>query len=65
MSEQIILYDGKYKIIIPQSADEKFECFRYDEPWRDLTGDGMVMALCQRILACDEFLVKHGYEKSR
>ena len=63
MSTIIVLNDGKYKIIVPNSPTETFECLRYDEPWRDLTGDGLIMALCQRILACDEFLVKNGFER--
>lgn len=40
--------DGKYTIIFHQ-ATGKFECLRYGEPWRELTGDGMVLAMLQEI----------------
>lgn len=45
--EDIVLEDGKYTIRIHQ--DGKLECLRYGEPWRDLVGDKMVLAMAQEI----------------
>lgn len=39
---------GKYTIIFHQSTG-RFECLRYGEKWRELTGDGMVLAMLQEI----------------
>jgi hypothetical protein len=41
--EKITFADGKYTILIKQTGG--LECLRYGEPWRDLTGDGMVYSL--------------------
>ena len=42
------LQQGKYTII--QNLDAGvFKCLRYDEEWRDLIGDNLILALCQRI----------------
>lgn len=48
MSEKIvhIVGDGKYTIIY---EDGKLSALRYGEPWRDLVGDGMVLAMLQEI----------------
>ncbi|MFA5132600.1 MAG: hypothetical protein WC444_04760 [Candidatus Paceibacterota bacterium] len=55
MSRKIDLCDGKYTIIIPDNwGKEKFECLRYGESWRDLTGDKMVAALCEEIIELQE-----------
>ena len=39
--------DGKYTIIFHDSGS--MEALRYGEPWRDLTGDGLVLAMLQEI----------------
>ena len=39
--------DGKYTIIFHDSG--KMEALRYGEPWRDLEGDGMILAMLQEI----------------
>lgn len=39
--------DGKYTII--QASAGGLRALRYGEEWRDLTGDGMVLALAQEI----------------
>jgi hypothetical protein len=41
--------NGKYTVIMAQNGSMK--CLRYGEEWRDLTGDGMVLALAQEIEA--------------
>jgi hypothetical protein len=48
--------DGKY--IVQCDGDGRMRALRYGEPWRDLTGDGMVLALVQEI----ERLRKDYYE---
>jgi hypothetical protein len=39
--------DGKYAVIHENGANLRAE--RYGEPWRDLNGDGLVLALAQEI----------------
>ncbi|PPD55292.1 MAG: hypothetical protein CTY12_01415 [Methylotenera sp.] len=48
MSEKIThtVGDGKYTIIY---EDGRLSALRYGEPWRDLVGDGMVLAMLQEI----------------
>jgi hypothetical protein len=57
MSEhpQITVYDGKYTLIMEPT---NLRALRYDEPWRDLVGDGFVMALGQEIIALREKLAQ-------
>lgn len=43
----VTVYDGKYRLI--QRKDEGLQALRWGEPWRDLTGDGFVLALGQEI----------------
>lgn len=44
---KIILEDGKYEVSYNNGVD--FKALRYGQPWRDLTGDKFVGALCIRI----------------
>ena len=46
----ISLEHGKYMIFSNWSKEGQFKCQRYGMHWRDLTGDKMIMALCQMIL---------------
>ncbi len=49
---RITICDGKYTVLVPEESEwgkENFECLRHGEPWRDLCGDNMVLALCQEI----------------
>jgi hypothetical protein len=39
--------DGKYTI--QADGDGRLRALRYGQPWRELTGDGMVLALAQEI----------------
>ena len=39
--------DGKYEVLHENGAG--LHALRYGKPWRDLTGDGLVLALVQRI----------------
>lgn len=41
------LCDGKYKLVREKSG--KMYALRYDNPWRELTGDNLILALAQRI----------------
>lgn len=43
----INLENGKYKV--EHENGSNFKALRYGEDWRDLTGDGLVLALVQRI----------------
>jgi hypothetical protein len=47
--------DPKYTIIVPETTEEyeegRFRALRYGEEWRDLTGDGLVLALVYKILS--------------
>lgn len=47
METRINLDGGKYAVIHDNGADLRAE--RYGEPWRSLTGDGLVLALAQRV----------------
>lgn len=41
------IYDGKYTVIQKQNGGT--EALRYGEPWRDCTGDGLILALAQEV----------------
>ena len=43
----ITLDNGKYTVVCKDNGS--LEALRYGEPWRDLTGDNLILALCQRI----------------
>lgn len=43
----IKLDNGKYEIIV--NKDGTVKCLRYGEEWRDITGDGMVLAMAYEI----------------
>lgn len=48
MSELRVSVDnGKYTIVMPESGG--LHALRYGEEWRDLTGDGMVLAMAYEI----------------
>ena len=40
--------EGKYTIIFHEDTG-RMEALRYGELWRDLTGDGMILAMLQEI----------------
>jgi len=42
------LLDGKYTVVFDEKTG-RLEALRYGEPWRDLVGDGLVMAMLQEI----------------
>lgn len=52
----ITVYDGKYTLILDPS---NLRALRHGEPWRDLVGDGFVMALGQEIVELRERLAVH------
>ena len=43
--------NGKYEVLHENGAN--LRALRYGEPWRDLCGDGLVLALVQRIEALE------------
>jgi len=47
VADGITVYDGKYTVI--QKPNGGLEALRYGEPWRDCTGDGLILALAQEI----------------
>jgi hypothetical protein len=53
---RITVNDGKYTVIVDNSAPGTFRALRYGEEWRDLTGDGLVLSLCHAILDLQERL---------
>jgi hypothetical protein len=52
------LSDGKYTILYNGSTPFQFEALRNGEPWRDLVGDNLVLALVHRIIDLQEELAK-------
>lgn len=48
MKHQTISTDGKYTIQFDNKTG-KLSALRYNEPWRDLSGDGMVLSMLQDI----------------
>ncbi len=40
--------DGKYTHVFDEQTGRQY-VERYGEKWRDLAGDGFILALCQRI----------------
>ena len=49
--EHITVHDGKYTLIMDPG---NLRALRYGEPWRNLVGDGFVMALGHEILELRE-----------
>lgn len=52
---EIVVCDGKYTLIMDPC---NMRALRYGEPWRDLVGDGFVMALGQEIERQQDRLAK-------
>ena len=44
---RVTVYDGKYTVVM--DAGGRMRALRHGEEWRDLTGDGLVLALAQEI----------------
>lgn len=53
---RVTVYDGKYTVVIMPMGG--LFALRYGEEWRDLTGDGLVLALAQEIEELRERLAK-------
>lgn len=51
---EISLDNGKYKII---HSNAEFKALRYDEPWRDLTGDNLILFLVFEVESLRQQLV--------
>lgn len=52
MKSEIKVCDGKYTL--QHTNGVGLRCLRYGEPWRDLIGDELALALVQRIEALEE-----------
>lgn len=52
---ELELDGGKYKIIL---SGARFEALRYGEPWRDLTGDNLVLFLTHEIESLRQQFIK-------
>ena len=52
MTYRITLLDGKYTV--QHDNGTNFKALRYGQEWRDLTGDGLVLALVQKIEDLEE-----------
>lgn len=57
---KIELENGKYTVIHDNGCN--FHALRYGEQWRDLTGDGLVLAMTQRIEDLEDHIRKTDYE---
>jgi len=44
---RVTIYDGKYTVIM--NTNGGLRALRYGDEWRDLTGDGLVLALAQEV----------------
>jgi len=53
MIEKVELYDGKYTVVLVDNGKE-FKALRYGEEWRDLAGEGMILAMFYRIQELEE-----------
>lgn len=60
---EVSVDNGKYTIIMKENGS--MEALRHGETWRDLTGDGMVLALAQEIEELREKLKKYEGTYSR
>lgn len=53
--------DKKYTVIFDDSASSiEFQALRYNENWRDLCGDGLILAMLQRVEELQQMLVDRG-----
>lgn len=58
MSERRLdVYDGKYTLVWDDETGH-LQALRYGEPWRDLVGDGLVLALFQEVEGLRKKLAK-------
>lgn len=46
----ITLEDGKYRVVLPRNyLDGGMKALRYGQPWRNLAGDNLILAMAQEI----------------
>jgi hypothetical protein len=57
MAIRLELEGGKYTIV-QEDKPHQFYALRHGEKWRDLTGDGLVLALCQQLSDTQELAQK-------
>ncbi|AIW03538.1 hypothetical protein CPT_Moonbeam140 [Bacillus phage Moonbeam] len=55
MADKIKLDGGKYEIIT-DLANGVFEARRHGQPWRDLVGDKLILALISRLKDAEDLL---------
>jgi len=60
-----IQINDKYTILYDENPDTyRFECLRYGEPWWDLIGNGLALAMLQKIEHLEELLEICGNNNS-
>lgn len=55
---EVTIYEGKYTYRRFRNGGQ--EALRYGEPWRNLSGDGFIMAMAQRIETLTDLLTQAG-----
>ena len=56
MSFTVSVNEGKYTVVFHENG--KLEALRYDEPWRDLSGDNLIYWLAAELQNAREKIVK-------
>lgn len=54
MKRSVTLDDGKYTVEHVDAPDYSFKALRHGEEWRDLCGDGLVLAMFERICELEQ-----------
>lgn len=58
-TEQVVVENGKYTIqVIEGPSLWKFHALRHGQPWRNLVGDGLVLAMFYRIQELEQQILK-------
>lgn len=55
--QEITVADGKYTVVIKETGG--MEALRYGEPWRELTGDGLIYSLATELADAREKLAEY------
>lgn len=63
MKHEIHLEDGKYTVVLKQDEDFQFYAQRYNETWRDLAGDKLILAMFNAIVTMEKELSISRKEK--
>jgi hypothetical protein len=58
MDMRVSVAEGKYTFVFENNS--RLVCLRYGEEWRDLVGDGAVLALVQELADAQEWISLHN-----